>query len=120
MQIKSIVGSVVFALSLCGTLYAQDPQQAPPPAAPPTIAQPAAPAAATPAAAPAKSALAEGSDVHLKFAQDLTSKTANDDDPVTLVLDEDLKVGDLLIAKAGAKAVGTITHAKRAGMMGKG
>ena len=56
----------------------------------------------------------------LKFAQDLSSKTATDDDPVNLVLDEDLKVGDVTVAKAGAKALGTVTHAKKAGMMGKG
>ncbi len=64
--------------------------------------------------------LKEGTDVKLKFAQDLSSKTANDDDPVNLVLAEDLKLGDVLVAKAGAKALGTITHAKKAGMMGKG
>jgi hypothetical protein len=38
---------------------------------------------------------------------------------VNLVLDEDIKVGDVVVAKAGAKAVGTITNAKKAGMMGK-
>ncbi|PYT51665.1 MAG: hypothetical protein DMG43_13440 [Acidobacteria bacterium] len=64
--------------------------------------------------------LKEGTDVKLKFAQDLSSKTATDDDPVNLVLDEDLKVGDVTVAKAGAKALGTVTHAKKAGMMGKG
>jgi hypothetical protein len=64
--------------------------------------------------------LKEGTDVKLKFAQELSSKTANEDDPVNLVLDEDLKVGDATVAKAGAKALGTITHAKKAGMMGKG
>ncbi len=64
--------------------------------------------------------LKEGTDVKLKFAQDLSSKTAADDDPVTFVLDEDLKVGDVSVVKAGAKALGTITHAKKAGMMGKG
>lgn len=69
---------------------------------------------------PAKLILKEGTDVKLKFAQDLSSKTAADDDPVNLVLDEDLKVGDVTVAKAGAKAVGTVTHAKKAGMMGKG
>jgi len=63
--------------------------------------------------------LQEGSDVHLKFAQDVSSKTAADDDPVALVLDQDLKVGDAVVVKAGAKAVGTITHAKKAGMLGK-
>ena len=61
----------------------------------------------------------EGSDVNLKFAQDLSSKTATEDDPVNLVLDQDLKIADVIVAKAGAKAVGTITHAKKAGMMGK-
>jgi hypothetical protein len=63
--------------------------------------------------------LKEGADVNLKFSQDLSSKTATEDDPVNLVLDQDLKIGDIVIANAGAKAVGTITHAKKAGMMGK-
>jgi len=69
---------------------------------------------------PAKLILKEGTDVKLKFAQPLSSKTAVDDDPVNMVLDEDLKVGDLIVAKAGAKAVGAVTNAKKAGMMGKG
>jgi len=92
----------------------------------PTTSQTAPPAPATsPAVPPAADAsgklvLKEGADVKLKFAQDLSSKTANDDDPVNLVLDEDLKVGDVTVCKAGAKAVGTVTHAKKAGMMGKG
>ncbi len=89
-------------------------------------AQPAAPGSqavqpqAQAAEPPTKLILKEGTDVKLKFAQDLSSKTATDDDPVNLVLDEDLKVGDVTVAKAGAKAVGTVTHAKKAGMMGKG
>jgi biopolymer transport protein ExbD len=70
-------------------------------------------------AEPAKLVLKEGTDVKLKFAQDLSSKTAAEDDPVNLVLDEDLKVGDVVVAKAGAKALGTVTHVKKAGMMGK-
>jgi hypothetical protein len=96
---------------------AENPAQATPPAPQnPPAAQPPAQAAEQ----PAKLVLKEGTDVKLKFAQDLSSKTANDDDPVNLVLDEDLKVGDVTVCKAGAKAVGTITHAKKAGMMGKG
>jgi hypothetical protein len=108
MQFRSFVGGAVFSVVFAGTLWAQAPQQL----------APAGPAAA--ATAPEKLTLIEGSDVRLKFAQDLSSKTANDDDPVALVLDEDLKVGDVVVVKAGAKAVGTITHAKKAGMMGKG
>ena len=93
---------------------------------PPTQAPAAAQSSATPqqpqaaAEAPAKLVLKEGTDVKLKFAQDLSSKTAAEDDPVNMVLDEDLKVGDVTVCKAGAKAVATVTHAKKAGMMGKG
>jgi glucose/arabinose dehydrogenase len=91
-------------------------------------AQSTAPAAAAPAAAPAtttpppadKLVLAEGSDVALKFAQDLSSKTATEGDPVELVLDQDLMVNNVVVARAGSKAVGEVTHAKKAGMMGKG
>jgi hypothetical protein len=69
--------------------------------------------------ASSKLVLKEGTEVKLKFADDLTSKTANEGDPVNLLLDEDIKVGDVVVAKAGAKAVVTITNAKKAGMMGK-
>ncbi|HKW61464.1 MAG TPA: hypothetical protein VJN89_02870 [Candidatus Acidoferrum sp.] len=97
-------------------------QTTPPPtqAAPATAQSPAAPQQPQATAdAPAKLVLKEGTDVKLKFAQDLSSKTAAEDDPVNLVLDEDLKVGDVVVAKAGAKAVGAVTHVKKAGMMGK-
>ena len=91
------------------------------PAAPPTaqgLQEVQSPAQA--AEPPAKLILKEGTDVRLKFAEALSSKTAADDDPVNLFLDEDLKVGDVTVAKAGAKALGTITNAKKAGMIGKG
>ena len=64
--------------------------------------------------------LKEGTEANLKFAQDISSKTAAEDDRVNFELAEDLKVGDVTVAKAGAKAVGTVTHVKKAGMMGKG
>jgi hypothetical protein len=70
-------------------------------------------------AAKGKVLLKEGSEVKLKFADDLSSKTATEGDPVNLILDEDIKVGDVVVAKAGCKAVGTITNAKKAGMMGR-
>jgi hypothetical protein len=63
--------------------------------------------------------LTEGSDVPLQFDQDLTSRTAADGDPVAFSLTEDLKVGDVVLAKAGSKAFGEVTNAKKAGMMGK-
>ena len=121
MRLKSVSLSIaMFLLCFSSIVAAQS--------APTTTqaAQPAAPGApavqppAQPAEPPTKLVLKEGTDVKLKFAQDLSSKTATDDDPVNLVLDEDLKVGDVTVAKAGSKAVGTVTHAKKAGMMGKG
>jgi hypothetical protein len=73
-----------------------------------------------PAAAAAKYLLADGSDVYLAFDEDITSKTAQDGDAVALVLTEDLKVGDVVVAKGGAKAVGEVTNVQKAGMLGKG
>lgn len=64
--------------------------------------------------------LKEGVAVDLKFAEALTSKTAHEDDKVNFELAEDLKVGDVVVAKAGSKAVGSVTHAKKSGMLGKG
>jgi biopolymer transport protein ExbD len=113
MRSRNLAGGIVLALCFSGTVLAQDPQQQPA-----DTSKPPAPVAV--AAAPAeKIILKEGADVSLKFAQDLSSKTANDDDSVGLVLDQDIKIGDVVVVKAGAKAVGTITHAKKAGMMGK-
>jgi hypothetical protein len=103
--------TVAFGFVLCVSMFAAVQVQ---PQTPPTQqiqSQDSAP--------PAKLVLKEGSDVKLKFAQSLSSKTAQEGDPVNLVLDEDLKVGDVTVAKAGAKAVGTITNSKKAGMMGK-
>ncbi len=57
--------------------------------------------------------------MNLVFAQDLSSKTAAEGDPVTLKLVDDLKVGDVVVAKAGATAVGEVTKASKSGMMGK-
>ena len=64
--------------------------------------------------------LKEGTDVKLTFAEDLSSKTASEGDTVNFKLAEDLTAGGVVVAKAGAKAVGTVSNVKKAGMMGKG
>jgi hypothetical protein len=98
------------------------PQAAPAPADA-SVAPPAAPSTAAPVAplvAPSgKIVLTEGSDIPLTFNQDLSSKTAVEGDPVEFVLAEDIKVGDVVVAKAGSKAIGEVTNSKKAGMMGK-
>lgn len=88
------------------------------PAAPqaPTPSQPVPAAPATPLAL----VLKEGTEVQLKFAQNLHSRSAVIGDPVELVLDEDLKVADAVVARKGARARGTVllgkeSEKKRAG-----
>jgi len=63
--------------------------------------------------------LKEGTEVKLNFAEDISSRTAALDDPVALILAEDLTVGDVTIAQAGAKAYASVSNVKKAGMMGK-
>jgi hypothetical protein len=84
------------------------------------------PAVPTNTAAPSVSAipsgtllLREGTDVPLKFAQPLSSKSAAEGDPVAFILDSDLKVGDIIVAKAGSKAFGEVSNVQKSGMMGK-
>jgi hypothetical protein len=101
---------------------AQDPAQAPIAVPAPVVTAAATPATApTPAAivAPGRLVLAEGTDVPLVFDEDISSKTAAEGDPVAFVLAEDLKIGDVVVAKAGSKAFGEVTNAKKSGMMGK-
>ena len=69
---------------------------------------------------PAKAVLKEGTEVDLKFAQSLSSKRAAVGDQVQLVLDQDVKAGDVVVVRRGAPASGTVTNAKKAGMMGRG
>lgn len=64
--------------------------------------------------------LKEGVEVQLRFAESISSRNVVTEDPVNLVLNEDLKVGEVVVARTGARALGIITNAKRAGLMGKG
>lgn len=114
MRFEPLVNFVVLAVSLTGAAFGQQTQPAAMEPVKATTTEPAPPSAST-----EKLILKDGSDVKLKFAEAISSKTATDGDSVNLVLDEDLKVGDVVVAKAGSKAVGTVTHAKKAGMMGK-
>jgi len=99
------------------------PEPAPAPVPPlPPMPEPAPvpPLPPMPAPAPDKVLLAEGTDVYLTFDEDLSSKTAQEGDEVAFVLAEDLKVGDIVVARAGARAVGEVTNAQKSEMMGKG
>jgi hypothetical protein len=123
-----LAGLLVVSFALGNhALSAFGQQTATPAAGPAPVAAPApAPAAAVAPVAPAnapdasgKYMLRDGTDVNLVFAQDLSSKTSSEGDPVMLTLADDVKVGDVVVAKAGDKAVGEVTKAEKSGMMGK-
>jgi hypothetical protein len=107
---------LVPALLIGNSAFAQVAAQAVAPVAAPVVT--AAPAAVGPDAS-GKYLLHEGEDVNLTFAEDLSSKTASEGDPVALVLVDDLKVGGVVVAKAGSHAFGEVTKAEKSGMMGK-
>ena len=62
---------------------------------------------------PKKVLLAEGTEVALRMAQDISSRAARPGEPIELALAEDLKVGNAIVAKAGARALGEVVQGKR-------
>src|SRR5579863_568389 len=60
-------------------------------------------------------ALREGTPVHLTFAADVNSKTADVGDKIALTLTEDIKSGDTVLVAKGAKAEAVVTQAERTG-----
>jgi hypothetical protein len=69
--------------------------------------------------APKKVLLPEGTEVTLRMAQDISSRTARPGEPIELRLDEDLSVGDAIVAKAGARALGEVVQVKRPNFWGE-
>ena len=114
---RLLAGVLVMVSALGNVAYSQ--QLTSPAAAPAPAATPAAAAASVGPDAAGKYMLRDGADVSLVFAQDLSSKTSSEGDPVVLTLADDLKVGDVVVAKAGDKAFGEVTKAEKSGMMGK-
>jgi hypothetical protein len=51
--------------------------------------------------------LKEGTEIKLKLHAKITSKTAVDGDLVNLILAQDVRVGDITVARAGSVAVAT-------------
>src|SRR5438270_3697190 len=55
----------------------------------------------------------QGTEVRLKLGQRLSVKTSTINEPVELVLDEDLKAGDVVVANKGARVIGRVTEGKK-------
>lgn len=95
---------------------AQDPARQAPPESDPQSAQP----SAGDAQQVFPLMLREGTQVILKLAQNLNSKYAVVGEPVELVLAQDLKVYDTVVARKGARVLGTITAGKESEKRGEG
>jgi hypothetical protein len=65
-----------------------------------------------------KRMLTQGMPVHLVFASDINSKTADVGDKIPLTLADDLKIGDVVLVRKGAPAVATVTEADGTHMLG--
>ena len=103
-------------------LQAQDPPSptaAPASAEPPKTLPPAA-VVVTPPVRSAKALLKANSEVPLKFAQSVHSRLSKPGDTIELALAEDLKVGDAVVARKGARVLGSVTRTNNPGSMGKG
>ena len=71
-------------------------------------------------ASQSKILLKQGTEVPLKFAQNLSSSGAQPGGPVELVLAEDLKVGDSVVVKKGARVLGRVARKRNPGELGRG
>ena len=67
---------------------------------------------ASPASSP-QLVLREGTEVPLKFAETVYSRTAKEGDLVEFVLAEDLTIGNAVVAEAGSRAIGKVTYTKQ-------
>lgn len=104
---------------LIGMLKALAPAEkvlSPTPAAQPAKVEPPKPAEPP---EPKKFVLRDGTEVRLRFAQDLNSKTATEGDLVSFALADDLWVGETRVVRSGAAALGEVSHAQPAGLLGK-
>jgi hypothetical protein len=108
---RSQVGAAVYKL----TGVAAAPPQGPGLHSVPTSISNAA-AAATASGEPL---LAEGTAVPLVFASDVNSKTAHVGDKIALTLAQDLKAGDVVVARKGTSSVATITEVDQPHVLGR-
>src|SRR5262245_17295900 len=127
--------SIPFAALAASAVLAQEPSAAPatPPAPEASAAAPAAEASASPetsaapAAAASAPAIAPGTlvtvpaltPVYLRIDDELTSKKNKPGDHFPIHIDEDVRVGDVVVIPAGSTGEGEVIHAARSSIGGK-
>jgi len=65
-----------------------------------------------------KIVLRNGTEVVLKLAQDVNSQRAKEGEPVEFVVAEAVKVGEIVVAEAGSRAIGTVVHSSKPNFAG--
>src|SRR6185437_2956526 len=63
--------------------------------------------------------LAEGTSLNVVTAQEITSKDAKPNDPVSFTVAEDLTINGQVIVRKGTAAVGSVINAEKGGYLGK-
>jgi len=99
-----VIIATVLLVSACLFLPAACAQQTPNPGS--SVGR------ASPAPSP-QLVLREGTEVSLKFAETVYSRTAKEGDPVEFVLAEDLTIGNAVVAEAGSRAIGEVVYTKQ-------
>lgn len=95
-KLAALAAAILFVAPLC---FAQTPPS-PAPDKPKTVT------------------LVAGTEVNLQMAQDVSSRGTKPGEPVELTLAEDLKVGDAVVAKIGARALGEVVQAVKPNFWG--
>ena len=88
------------------------------PAARPLVA-PAPPLTEAPPPARTSVRIPEGTEVRIQFDEQLSSATASSGDTFSISTDEDIRLSDGTIIRAGYRGKGEVTSADKNGMMGK-
>lgn len=62
----------------------------------------------------------DGTEISAVTTETLSSKTSQDDDPITFKVEEDLVIDGMVVIKKGSFVKGSVTNAKKSGFFGKG
>src|SRR5689334_20661004 len=74
---------------------------------------------AAPAGAQTTVQVPEGTELSIRFDDNLSSETSHEGDRFSISLAEDVTLANGVVLPAGLRGAGEITHAKKKGMMGK-
>ncbi len=62
----------------------------------------------------------DGTEIPAVTTEAISSKTANEDDPITFKVEEDVMINGSVVISKGTAIKGVVTNAKKAGFLGKG